>query len=49
MSDNFELAVEAIGQAIEFSLPVEDSVNNEARNAINSLINCAREGYILVQ
>lgn len=49
MSDNFELAVEAIGQAIEFSLPAEDSVNSEVRDAINSLINCARESYIFVQ
>ena len=47
MSYNFELAVEVIGQAI-----AEDSVSEsgqEARKAINSLINCAREGYVLVQ
>jgi hypothetical protein len=46
---NFELAVEVIGQAVSELLSVKDSTNNDTRQAINSLINCAEEGYVLIQ
>ena len=46
---NFETAVEVIGQAVSELLPIEDSTHDETRQAINSLINCAEEGYVLVE
>ena len=46
---NFELAVEVIGQAVYELLPVEDSTNDNTRQVINSLMDCAEEGYVLIQ
>jgi len=46
---NFELAVEVIGQAVYELLPIEDPTNANTRQAINSLMNCAEEGYVLIR
>lgn len=46
---NFELAVEVINQAIFELLPIEDSAHNETRQAVDNLVSCAEDGYILVQ
>lgn len=46
---NFEQAIEVISQAISELLPVEDSQNDEVRANVHSLLNCAEDGYILVQ
>ena len=46
---NFENAIETIGQLVFETLPPEDPENDEIRLAINSLITCANDGYVLVQ
>ena len=46
---NFENAIEVIGQGIEDLFLPEDPENDEVRKNINTLINCAEEGYNLVQ
>jgi len=46
---NFELAMEAIGQAVFEALPIEDTSLTEVRQAVNSLLSCAEDGYVLVE
>jgi hypothetical protein len=46
---NFENIVEIIDQAVAELLPVEDSMNDETRESINKLLECAEVGYVLVE
>lgn len=47
--NNFENAIEVIGQAVFELLPVEDSTNDEIIQAINNLIDAASKGYVLIE
>lgn len=47
--NNFQDAVEIIGQAVFELLLPEDPENDEIRKIINNLLNAAEEGYVLVQ
>lgn len=46
---NFENAIENIGQGVDSVFSPEDPENDEVRKNINSLLNYAEEGYVLVQ
>lgn len=46
---SFDDVIEILGACIYDSFPPEDSANNEIRQSINNLINCAIDGYVLVE
>ena len=46
---SFDDVIEILGACVYDTFPPEDSANNEIRQSINNLINCAIDGYVLVQ
>jgi hypothetical protein len=44
-----DLAVDCIKKAIDNVLSCEDSNNHDIRESIHSLLDCAEQGYILVE
>jgi hypothetical protein len=45
---NFDKSIEIIKKAVSELLPIKDSRNNEIREIINYLLDCAENGYCLI-